>query len=533
MAAFTQNSNPLSSFFPTSSSKGRECPGDGQVDVAADGKATADFGNRPAGGFRFPGSRTQNEQKGYAISEMADGGENFSCRQSAITEGTLNVTIHHARDIHNICIYGNQDVYAKFSLTSSQDETFSTQSVKSGGRNPVFNQNFQIPISCRDPILKCEIWMLSGTRTYLEDQLLGFVLVPLAWLVGKGNVTQDYMLSSTELFHTPVGSVCLSLALTDTGRLPDASYNEAHDSLPAYSSPSSSEFMLMDAGDHGLPIRDYNKIEFPDLEAASENHHIISLYFNVKSGDLKLESESNAEACAGSKLGDYGEISAERQGPSRASFLQLNSSPMVEADSEMALNMGKEKPVEKCQRGPELFNVSCVSSIKSPSYVAAPVSHTSVNAVPCSTEDQKVTASQEHNSNLIPNVSSSGTCLGISGSVSSTVESLDHSSYMMKENKDNNEKGTAISNDDKGVTCTTSLVNTTLEPEEPVVQQQIVDMYMKGMQQFTESLANMKLPLDLDAQGQTDCADTKALFKGTKAGQNEKPKVFYGSRAFF
>lgn len=39
-----------------------------------------------------------------------------------------------------------------------------------------------------------------------------------------------------------------------------------------------------------------------------------------------------------------------------------------------------------------------------------------------------------------------------------------------------------------------------LEPEQTVVQEQIVDMYMKSMQQFTESLAKMKLPMDIENQ---------------------------------
>ncbi|KAB2049046.1 hypothetical protein ES319_A13G150600v1 [Gossypium barbadense] len=41
-------------------------------------------------------------------------------------------------------------------------------------------------------------------------------------------------------------------------------------------------------------------------------------------------------------------------------------------------------------------------------------------------------------------------------------------------------------------------VSVNIEPDQKVVQQEIVDMYMKSMQQFTESLAKMKLPLDID-----------------------------------
>ncbi|EMS58579.1 hypothetical protein TRIUR3_18229 [Triticum urartu] len=84
--------------------------------------------------------------------------------------------------------------------------------------------------------------------------------------------------------------------------------------------------------------------------------------------------------------------------------------------------------------------------------------------------------------------------------------------------------------------------------EVQVNQKEIMDMYMKSMQQFTESLAKMKLPLDMDngsdksgsgpaAASPTDSSgtDSSAAAKKPTAGaaQEKSPKVFYGSRAFF
>ncbi|KAF9598289.1 hypothetical protein IFM89_026556 [Coptis chinensis] len=46
--------------------------------------------------------------------------------------------------------------------------------------------------------------------------------------------------------------------------------------------------------------------------------------------------------------------------------------------------------------------------------------------------------------------------------------------------------------------------NINIEAEQNSMQQQIVDMYMRSMQQFTESLAKMKLPMDLDKPEQHD-----------------------------
>lgn len=72
------------------------------------------------------------------------------------------------------------------------------------------------------------------------------------------------------------------------------------------------------------------------------------------------------------------------------------------------------------------------------------------------------------------------------------------------------------------------VINVTM-PESEVVQEEIVDMYKKSVQQFTESLAKMKLPLDKD-NDKNDVSGEK-VEAVRSAGQS--PRVFYGSRAFF
>ena len=107
--------------------------------------------------------------------------------------GYLDVFVHQARDIHNVCIYHKQDVYAKLCLTSSPDVSCSTKVINSAGRNPVFDESLQLDVQTVDASLKCEIWMLSRIRNYLEDQLLGFALVPLADIVmGNGKLVQEF-----------------------------------------------------------------------------------------------------------------------------------------------------------------------------------------------------------------------------------------------------------------------------------------------------------------------------------------------------
>ncbi|MBA0573854.1 hypothetical protein Golob_001109 [Gossypium lobatum] len=51
--------------------------------------------------------------------------------------GVVEVYVYQARDIHNICIYHKQDVYAKLCLTSDPESTFSTKIINGGGRDPL------------------------------------------------------------------------------------------------------------------------------------------------------------------------------------------------------------------------------------------------------------------------------------------------------------------------------------------------------------------------------------------------------------
>lgn len=75
------------------------------------------------------------------------------------------------------------------------------------------------------------------------------------------------------------------------------------------------------------------------------------------------------------------------------------------------------------------------------------------------------------------------------------------------------------------------VVAVNIEPEQNVVQQDIVDMYMKSMQQFTESLAKMKLPMDMENEKTSPGNSTTD--QKLQASKNNGSRVFYGSRAFF
>ncbi|GMP53734.1 hypothetical protein CsSME_00019114 [Camellia sinensis var. sinensis] len=166
--------------------------------------------------------------------------------------GVLEVYIHQARDIKNISTYHNQDVYAKIFLTSDPEKTVSSQIINGGGKNPVFNESLRLDVKTIDSSVNCEIWMLGRIRNYLEDQLLGFALVPLCDVIENGNVTHDG--SSPEVLEIPS-----SLARLDS---------EVPVSVPC----------------------ELDKIEFPNPNIVIENERMVSEYFQVTCDNFDSKS---------------------------------------------------------------------------------------------------------------------------------------------------------------------------------------------------------------------------------------------------
>lgn len=336
--------------------------------------------------------------------------------------GILEIHIHHARNIHNICIYDNQDVYAKFSLTYNPDQTLSTSIIPCGGKNPDFNQTLPpVKVNQAESVLKCEMWMMSRAPNYMEDQLLGFALVQLSEIVGNGKVTADYILSSTDLFHSPAGTVRLSLKL-------DASVTLLTNSSPDNSSIAS-EVVLLDMNNSGDPTLEYSRIEFPDINVAVENQQMVSDLFRSPGGII-------------------------------ASFLKLGSSPLPLFEHDTSANLWTtsrlgDDVIDSAEKKPQLLQDS-----------------------------------------------SEGTT----------------TSRKMK-NECREEFG------QKGGSAFKVFPTTDLEAEQSAMQQQIVGIYMRSMKQFTESLAKMKLPMDVDKIEHEDDHGEKK--------KDGSARVFYGSRAFF
>ncbi|OAY85936.1 hypothetical protein ACMD2_22778 [Ananas comosus] len=369
--------------------------------------------------------------------------------------GYLDVFVHQARDIHNICIYHKQDVYAKLSLTAdSPAAALSTRIVNGGGRNPVFNQSLRLAVrSAAGSSLRCEIWMLSRVKNYLQDQLLGFALIPLADVLTAAAgklVAAEFPLSSSDLFHSPAGFVQLSLSYV--GSPPEVMPISPPPPLPL---PPHSET------DNYIPC-EYEKVEFPDLNVVKENNIMVSEYFGID-----MDTAQSAESLLTAENGNC---------------------PDREAGARVVESFSTENSVDSVSAFRNETPLSSVTTTDSP--VVPP--STPQSADPPS-EKEKVQEATEGQAESSP--------IGKSPSSDSVVKPI---------------------------------VSINIEPEETVVQQDIVDMYMKSMQQFTESLAKMKLPMDTENKsgpnsenGESSSEKQVAPSKGTG------PKVFYGSRAFF
>lgn len=411
--------------------------------------------------------------------------------------GYVDVHVQSARDIQNICIYHKQDVYARLSLPGEDAPAAATQVVNGGGRNPVFDQSVRLGVRAGDvdAALRCEVWMLSRVKNYLQDQLLGFALVPLPDVVAAegGTLVREFPLSTNDLFHSPAGF--LQLELSYIGVVPEA-VPISPTPKPALADPEEPENTVDGAG--AGAGKDYEKIEFPDLNLVEENQIMVSEYIGLPCAAVEPQS---SESLLTSDDGDGATTESHDAGVRVVESFSTDNST---ADSVGAFR--SDTPV------------SSVSTTESPA--------AAVPATPQSISEPSGNA-----------VSSAGQKKASSDAADADV----NSSRTVQESLAVNSPSTVSENAfDKPV------ISVNIEQEVKVDQKEIMDMYMKSMQQFTESLAKMKLPLDMDngseksggggatSDAHSSGADSSAVKKPTAGGAQEKsPKVFYGSRAFF
>ncbi|GMI85230.1 hypothetical protein like AT5G55530 [Hibiscus trionum] len=406
----------------------------------------------------------EQQQKSEIFTRNSGGLSNVSEVNTITTEavvsnrddfvGVLEVYVHQARDIHNICIYHKQDVYAKLCLTSDPERTVSTKIINGGGRNPVFNDNVRLNVQTVDSSLKIEIFMMSRVKNYLEDQLLGFALVPLSEIILKnGKLEKEFSLSSTDLFHSPAGFVQLSLAYVGSSPEVMAITDTPKDLI--------ADETLKDSR---ISECELENIEFPDPKIVNENQIMVSEYFRIPCSNLDSES-------------------------------------LVTSDVENQVSL------DISVNAVESFSPATVHSVQVPKLDSPPRS-VSTNGV-SSPSASAISKSSD----------------GLAASKTSTEE---YSSAPKEKTVDVGGSDSVSSCQSNSITKPVSFV-----PEQKVVQQEIVDMYMKSMQQFTESLAKMKLPLDIDYGATKSENSSTTTDQKIQAPKTTSSRVFYGSRAFF
>ncbi|XP_050218952.1 uncharacterized protein LOC126669511 [Mercurialis annua] len=384
--------------------------------------------------------------------------------------GMLDVYVHQARDIQNICIYHKQDVYAKCCLTSDPENTVPTKTINGGGRNPVFNDNLRLNVRTVDCSLKCEIFMMSRVRNYMEDQLLGFALVPLSEVVIKnGKLEKEFSLSSTDLFHSPAGFVQLSLSYS--GASPDVM------AIPSMPTALAAGGSMQDTEIQESMPCEFDEIEFPDPKIVNENQMMVSEYYAISCNN---EDSETSESFITSEVEDH--VSSDM------CTNVVESYSVATVESVGALK--HDSPTEAPKRDSPPSSIS-TNGVSSPSIAVS----SDTSDAPADTKTQH----QEHDS-----------------------------AQKEKKGGDGESDSSCETQTEK---FPKPIINMNFEPEQKVVQQDIVDMYMKSMQQFTESLAKMKLPLDMDS-GPTSSGSSTSDQK-TQSSKNSGSRVFYGSRAFF
>ncbi|XP_006657893.1 uncharacterized protein LOC102718852 [Oryza brachyantha] len=434
-------------------------------------------------------------QQGKAVSAPAANGSGGELI------GYVDVLVQSARDIQNICIYHKQDVYARLSLPGEGAPAASTQVINGGGRNPVFDQSLRLGVRAGDVdgALRCEVWMLSRVKNYLQDQLLGFALVPLPDVVAAegGTLSREFPLSTNDIFHSHAGF--LQLELSYIGVVPEV-VPISPTPKPALADTEEPEVAGAGAGDANG--KEYEKIEFPDLNLVEENQIMLSEYIGLPCSAVEPQSS--------------GSLLTSEDGDGATAETHVAGVRVVESfstDNSTADSVGTFRTDTP---------VSSVSTTDSPAAVAVP-------ATPQSNSEP-----------------SSGNAMSSAEQKEKAADAEVESSRTVQSSPAVNSPG-AMS---ESAVDKPPVISVNIEQEVKVDQKEIMDMYMKSMQQFTESLAKMKLPLDLDngngsssnksstgagaGSAASDGADSSAAAKKPTAGGPEKsPKVFYGSRAFF
>ncbi|KAJ7554109.1 hypothetical protein O6H91_06G125100 [Diphasiastrum complanatum] len=390
--------------------------------------------------------------------------------------GILDIFIQQACGINNICIYGEQDVYARFSISHSVDKALCSRIVEGGG---------------------------------------------------KGRHSQEYALSATDLCHSHAGIVNLTLMyhekrnpLMGTQMLQMGNGVGGHSQLEASAlgdSDMTSDISTLSftcCQIEKLSVSDYTNVAFPNIQAVCEDQQLISDYLGMASNECARAKEN------GVTVG--------------SPFLpQFHSVPLDQVHyDETNTDTEKRNEASVLADDCQLFNFG---DMPDPSGVSCP------NAG-ISEAHKNITALSNVHVPLKKQMVVSSSPDSVAFSVS---PSLQTASTMSISEEFSAGFPADITLMDGGGSCITQkgniqgslnapLLSIPAELESSkVMQQQIVDMYMKSMQQFSDPLTRMQHSMDLDRQVKLESTTSPSGRDTGESGKKLAHRVFYGSRAFF
>lgn len=442
--------------------------------------------------------------------------------------GVVDVYLHQARDIQNICIYHKQDVYAKICLTDDPEKSVLTEVVNGGGRDPVFNENLQLDVRSIETSLKCEIWMLSRIKNYLQDQLLGFALVPLTDIViENGKLTKEFALTSDDMFHSPTGCVLLTLAYN--GASPEVlEIPPTHSSLTVSTDEQGSRAL------RSIP-REFEMIEFLDPKIAKENEMMVTEYYAIPCVNLDSEDPKSIDNIIPDK-GIHPEIDA--------SGLAVDSDEVTEISkvqaslSSVSINESPSGPVVTNSSSPSLSVATSSASACDTPGVLKYVNQDEIAPEEKREDAAKVSEFVKRNGNVVSpeEMTQAKFSESVNEDVVSTGEKTEDvaktSDFVNQDVVSLSEKKTEDVGKAPVFDFTMPLINVNIKPEE-VAQQDYIDLYMSSMLQFTESLGQVNLPMPMVAVPKEKDGKDPAKKGQTSKNSGPSSKVFYGSRAFF
>ncbi|KAH7302667.1 hypothetical protein KP509_23G081900 [Ceratopteris richardii] len=360
--------------------------------------------------------------------------------------------------------------------------------------------------------------MMSCARNYMEDQLLGFVLVPLKALYGQGKQSLEYCLTSTDFFYTPAGTVHLSLCISDRNSVTSGELSPQTEVKTCPCPPCCAFPQVINCGGKSATQANMSKVEFLDLEAGAEDPHLVSIYYKMANGTSFEEEKESRNSV------DY---SSHAQCPNEQGNAHLSLPGEVHSASPKANDTSVD--VSQIQ-----VHVSLAGSVDDDDMADGKMKYNAMHAPLYFPALEDLSQVKEISNNIIR---------------ASDTDGVQAPSAAACVNKQFREIATEVTHEAVALnsaevvsTCQTDRLVLSgniphgmgmAEPDRNVKQEHFVDLYLKSLQQFKDKVADMNFSLDINAQDLAALRSVQVDSKVLEMRRKEGYRLYYGSRAFY